>query len=102
MPPLTDKTAGVLFDEPIRTPDTGVDVKIILPVPLGVSVRLPLLLVARVSPPSSVMVLFVKVSVSIFVPLTNVPTLVKDDPVIEKLSEVPVKVPAAAVIVIFP
>src|SRR5690348_2535069 len=51
IPPLIDNTAAILFIDPIRTPEVGVEVRTILPVPAAVKVRLPLLLVVWVKLP---------------------------------------------------
>lgn len=59
IPPLTDNTAGVLLLFPTYTPLTGVEVRIVFPVPLGVRVRLllfPVVIVPAFANPRDVAV----------------------------------------------
>ncbi len=65
MPPETESGAGVLALDPIRTPESKSEVRMVLPEPLGVIVRLLLLPVVEIVVP---------VNCSLFVPKSSVPT----------------------------
>src|SRR6185503_9565789 len=67
MPPETDNGAIVFALDPILTPDWNVDVRIVLPVPFGVSVRLPLAPVPMVSAPLSEKLFAESVCVAAFI-----------------------------------
>jgi len=64
MPPETERGAMVLVEEPINTPESASDVRIVFPKPFGVRVKLPLAPVAMVSGPESLKLLAESVCVA--------------------------------------